>query len=85
MYEIFYTDVPLQKGMSEPNFDRLMPRAENTEGEALNNAMQLLDYGASVWHIKKPEGGVIGRGEILAEYYRRNLKWPTESRTRNSA
>ncbi|HTN95060.1 MAG TPA: hypothetical protein VMJ33_10790 [Gallionella sp.] len=85
MYEIFYTDAPLPKGMSEPNFDGLMPRVERTEGEALNYAMKLLDYGASVWHIKKPEGGVIERSEISAEYNRRNLKWPTESRTRNSA
>ena len=85
MYRIFYTDVPLPKGMSEPIFDKLMPRAESTEGEALNHAMRRLDDGASVWLIKKPDGDVISRSEISAEYYRRNLRWPTESKTRNPA
>lgn len=83
MYKIFFTNVPLPNGISEPNFDRLMPRVENTLVEALNYAMGRLDYGASVWLIKKPDGGVISRSEISAEYYRRNLRWPTESRTRN--
>ncbi len=85
MFRVYFTDLPLRNGLVEPNFDLLMPKDRSTEEDAIDVAMQLLGSGASVWRILKPDGRIISRGEISAEYYRRNLRWPTEYRTQNTA
>jgi hypothetical protein len=85
MFRVYYTDTPLPNSLVEPNFAMLMPWDRSSEKEAIDVAMQLLGGGASVWRIQKPDGRVISRGEISAEYFRRNLRWPNEYRTQKPA
>lgn len=79
MFNIFFTDIPLQNGFTEPNLESLIPHARDTEEEALNVAMQLLNRGSIVWRINGPDGFAMNREQIRWEFFHGFQRWPAEN------
>ena len=56
MYRIFFTDVPLPAGQSEPDYSQLMPLEYPTAQEAARRAVVFVRQGYIVWKIDGPNG-----------------------------
>ena len=63
-YRVFYTDVPLRSGMSQPDFSKLIPFSFDTRDLAVTKACEMIKHGAVVWKIDGPNGTEMTRTQI---------------------
>jgi hypothetical protein len=63
-YRVFYTDVPLPPGMSQPDFSKLITPSFDAVDAALAKACALIKGGAVVWKIEGPRGVEMDRAQI---------------------
>ncbi|MEO7728031.1 MAG: hypothetical protein ABIS45_12315 [Burkholderiales bacterium] len=56
MYRIYFTDVPLPPGLSEPDYNQLLPLEYATAEEAATRAVLFVRKGYIVWKIEGPNG-----------------------------
>jgi hypothetical protein len=82
-YKVYYTDVPLPPGVSEPNFFNLIPFAFDTRDLALEKAFKMIEHGAIVWKIEAPNGIEMSRTQIerAFEVKKRAALWPPATAT----
>ena len=71
---VFYTDVKLPQGVTQPNFSQLMPIICETGELATERAIDLITRGAVMWKIEGPNGLLVDRSAVEKEYARRTGK-----------
>jgi hypothetical protein len=56
MYKIYFTDVPLPPGKSEPDYSGMMPLEYESAEEAARRAVLFVRKGYIVWKVEGPNG-----------------------------
>ena len=77
-YKVFYTDVPLPQGISEPNFELLIALEFHSEQKALEDAFAKLGRNCIVWKIEGLDGVLYERQEINRRFFERTGRWPSQ-------
>ncbi len=75
-YRVFYTDVKLPSGQSQPDFSKLAPFAFDSLNVALEKAFVLIEHRAIVWKIDGPDGFQMSRAQVENAYESKTGKQP---------
>lgn len=66
--KVFYTDVALPPGVTQPDLARLIPFVFNAREVAIEKAFELIKRGAIVWRLEGPNGFVMSKDDIESAY-----------------
>lgn len=68
-YRIYYTDMQLPPGATQPDLATVIPLEFPTREEAMDQAFKLIYHGAVVWKMDGPEGFHLERTAIEEQYW----------------